>query len=87
MKKKILLVCAILLVAVTAVVAAACGNSTPTQSVLFNSASEVWGKDDGKETLTYDVLRGETQIGTFTMTGECVIGSTVTIGGESVESA
>ena len=87
MKKKILLVCAILLVAVTAVVAAACGNSTPTQSVLFNSASEVWGKDDGKETLTYDVLRGETQIGTFTMTGECVIGSTVTIGGESVENA
>lgn len=87
MKKKILLVCAILLASVIAVVAAACGNSTPTQSVLFNSASEVWGKDDGKETLTYDVLRGETQIGTFTMTGECVIGSTVTIGGESVENA
>lgn len=87
MKKKILLVFAIILVATIAVVAAACGNSTPTQSVLFNSASKVWGKSDGKETLTYDVYRGEAAIGTYVMTGECVIGAPVTMGGETVESA
>lgn len=87
MKKKILLISVILLTAIIAVTAAACGNATPTQSVLFNSAAEVWGKSDGKETLTYDVLRGDNAIGTFTMTGECVIDSAVIVGGENVEHA
>lgn len=87
MKKKILLVCAILLTAVIAVVAAACGNSTPTQSVLFNTANEVWGKDDGRETLTYDVLREGEAIGTYVTTGECVIGAEVTVGEEKVQNA
>lgn len=87
MKKKILLIFVIAALAATVVTAAACGNGTPAQSVLFNSAFEVWGKDDGKETLTYDVLRGEDVIGTFEMTGECVSGASLTVGADAVENA
>ena len=87
MKKKLLIILALVLTIAVTVIAAACGNGTPAQSVLFNTASKVWGKDDGREILLFDVVRGETTIGTYEMTGECVIDVDIAIGDEKVEKA
>ena len=41
MKKKLLIILALVLTIAVTVIAAACGNGTPAQSVLFNTASKV----------------------------------------------
>lgn len=88
MKKKIALIVisAALLAALIAL--SACGNSTPAQSVLFEKANAIWGLKDGKEILTYDITRGDSEdtIGTYTLTGECVSNKNVTVGGDTLEN-
>ena len=53
--------------------------------MLFNDGYKIWTDRSGKETLSYDVMSGDNNIGTYIMTGENITAKTVSVGGEELE--